>query len=165
MAWMAQWVARLFSRLDSHRYLAQQPHWRIVGLRDFSLFFRRLPDLIPSPSQLYIENTDFSAEVAQFLNRHAVVNPARTVQRGTILPRPRFFHVPVSDAVMAGLAEISERHAEAEVAVHMVAYNDREILLEWYDAGLDPIFLSRTFAEATVAAFCTKTGTKYDEQI
>ena len=79
------------------------------------------------------------------------------------MPRPRSFHVPVADAVMCGLADISERHAEPEVADHMVAYHDRGVVLEWYDAGSDPIFVAKEIPEATVAAFCTKIGAKYDE--
>jgi hypothetical protein len=45
----------------------------------------------------------------------------------------------------------------------MVAYHRSGILLEWYDAGLDPIYVSKEIPEATLAAFCTQTGTKYDE--
>ncbi len=161
------WFERFFrpekNRKRSHVYVCELPHWRIVGVHVFSSFFRELPNLVPAGTILYIENTGFWADVAQYLGGHAVAQPERKIERGTILPRPKYFHVPITAAVMSGLAEIAERHAEPEVADHMVAYHEPGILLEWYDAGVDPIFASKDIAESSVAAFCTKIGARYDE--
>jgi hypothetical protein len=101
--------------------------------------------------------------VAKYLGTHAIAQPEGKIERGTIWPRPKSFHVSISDAVMNGLAKISERHAEPEVADHMVAYHQQGILLEWYDAGLDPIYVSKQIGEESLAAFCAKIGASYDE--
>jgi len=64
---------------------------------------------------------------------------------------------------MQALAEVSERHAAPEVADHTIVYCESTTLLEWYDAGFDPIFLSKEIDENKVKAFCAQIGAKYDE--
>ena len=163
MTWLNKFIRPDKNRVRPNTYISQMSHWRIVGVHVFGGFFRELPNLVPAGSILYIENTGFWADVAQYLGGHAIAQPERKIERGTILPRPKYFHVPITAAVMSGLAEIAGRHAEPEVADHMVAYQQPGILLEWYDAGFDPIFVSKDIAEASVAAFCAKIGARYDE--
>jgi len=146
----------------AHIYLCQRPHWRVVGVRIFGSFFRALSDFVPDGSTLYVENDSFTPDVEKYL-KGLSVEDATVVARGTIWPKPREYRIPVTRGNMVGLAQISERHAEPEVAAHIVAYRDSAILLEWYDAGFDPIYLSRDFEEAKVKTFCTTLGATYDE--
>jgi hypothetical protein len=45
----------------------------------------------------------------------------------------------------------------------MVVYRGSAILLEWYDAGDDPIYLSKEIEEEKVKTLASKLGGKYDE--
>ena len=147
---------------SAHVYLGQRPHWRVVGVRVFGSFFRALPDLVPDGSTLYIENDTFTPDVEKYL-KGLSAEDATLVARGTIWPKTRKYRIPITPANMVGLAQISERHAEPEVAAHMVVYRGSAIQLEWYDAGDDPIYLSRELDEGKVKTFCTNLGATYDE--
>jgi hypothetical protein len=59
---------------------------------------------------------------------------------------------------MSALAELAEARAEHDVAEHLIAYRADEILLEWYDAIYDPIFVSRAIDRETLAAFAESVG-------
>lgn len=59
---------------------------------------------------------------------------------------------------MSTLADLAEVRAEHDVADHMVAYCDDEILLEWYDAIFDPMFISRVIDEGSLSAFARSVG-------
>jgi hypothetical protein len=162
MKWFSRITGHRPPRKRSHAYLSERPHWRVEDM-DFSRFFGALPRVVPEGSMLYIENTQFARDVNDYLVPRAVQAPQHAVKAGTIWPKPRFFHVPVTRPVMHGLAELAERHAAPEVADHMVVYRDSTILIEWYDAGFDPIFLSREIDENTVREFGVQIGAKYEE--
>lgn len=163
MSWFRRILGGKAHPESPHGYLCERPHWRVVGVKVFSPSFRELPSLVPKGSVLYIENTRFDRDVNEFLVPRAVEAPRGLVRAGTIWPKPKFFHVPITQPDMQGLAELSERHAEPEVADHMVVYRESTILLEWYDAGFDPIFLSKEIDEKKVKVFCAQGGAKYDE--
>lgn len=162
MKWLRGIMGSEGSNKPAHIYLCQRPHWRVVGVRVYDTFFRALPVLVPEGSTLHIENTTFTVDVEQYLKGLATEGGIE-VKPGTVWPKPRKYHIPITQTNMVGLAQISERHAEPEVAAHIVAYRDSAILLEWYDAGFDPIYLSRDFEEAKVKTFCTTLGATYDE--
>jgi hypothetical protein len=67
-----------------------------------------------------------------------------TRNRGTLWPRSELHHIPIRPDVMSALAGLAEARAEHDVAEHLIAYRGDEILLEWYDAIYDPIFVSTT---------------------
>lgn len=161
-----KWFQRIMGSKGHHTpsdvYLCQRPHWRIAGVRVFEPFFRALPDFVPDGSTLYIENDTFTPDVEEYLKGLAVQD-AIVVARGTIWPKTRKYRIPITQANMVGLAQISERHAEPEVAAHMVVYRGSAILLEWYDAGDDPIYLSKEIEEEKVKTLTSKLGGKYDE--
>jgi hypothetical protein len=163
MIWFERFFCPEKNRKRSHVYVCELPHWRIVGVRVFDGFLREVSNLVPADSTLYIENTTFDPDVTEYLGEHAIQDRVHEIQPGTILPKPKYFHVPITAPVMSGLAKIAERHAEPEIASHMVVYHERRILLEWYDAGSDPIFVSKDIAEASMKAFCAKIGAGYDE--
>ncbi|MGH6629130.1 MAG: hypothetical protein ACREB3_05320, partial [Burkholderiales bacterium] len=164
MTWLHKLFGRKGHKKPSQVYLCERPHWRIVGVRVFDSFFRALPDFVPDGSALYIENTSFTPDVEEYLKGLAIED-ATEIARGTIWPKPRRYRIPIVQTIMAGLAQISARHAEPEVADHMVVYRASTVLLEWYDAGFDPIYLSREFEEAKVKTFCANLGAKYDELV
>ncbi len=63
---------------------------------------------------------------------------------------------------MSRLAQLAEDRAEHDVAEHVIAYRGDEILLEWYDAVFDPLFVSRAIDEKTLSTFARSVGGEFD---
>ena len=59
------------------------------------------------------------------------------------------------------LAHIMERHATPEGTVHLHVYKDNKILLQWYDAFFDPMFISEVIDEEKIRHFCEKLSLEY----
>ena len=59
---------------------------------------------------------------------------------------------------MSALAELAEIRAEHDVVEHLIASRGEEILLEWYDAIFDPIFVSRAIDVGALSAFAQSVG-------
>ena len=128
--------------------------WEVAGIKDKKLadFFRALPSLLPQDSILYLEST-YSKRIVDFLMANAA-KETRKVAIGTIWPRPNFFHIVISESNMTELARLSERCATPEVCIHVHAYKNANVLLEWYDAFAQPLWLSPEISKAKVAEFC-----------
>lgn len=138
--------------------------WEVSGIggKRFPDFLCALPLVLPDGSILYLEGTSHSAhEVLAFLESHAASETSK-VALGTIWPRPRFFHIPVTPAVMQELARLVEHHPTPEIAIHIHAYRRTRVLLEWHDAFFDPLGISRDIRADRVAEFCQRLGAKYE---
>ncbi len=61
------------------------------------------------------------------------------------------------------LADLAERCAEPELAVHFHAYRDGEVLLEWHDAFTQPMLLAASLDENTVREFATALGATFEK--
>ncbi len=85
------------------------------------------------------------------------------VEMGTIWPRPRIFHLPITTENLEGLAQLVEKHAELEIAVHLLVYRDNKVLIEWYDAFSDPFYISKEISEDKIKIFSERLGIKYKE--
>ena len=137
--------------------------WEVSGIKSKSLpeFLRPLPTVLPEHSILYLEGTSRSArEVIAFLESHAASETSK-VALGTIWPRPKFFHVPVTPEIMGELATLSARRVTPEVCIHVHAYIDGRVLLEWYDAFFQELWISRDITEDRVAVFSKRVGAQY----
>jgi hypothetical protein len=64
---------------------------------------------------------------------------------------------------LEGLAELSEHHAEPEIAIHIHVYKGNKVLLEWYDATSDPFRIAKEIGEEKVKEFCSKLGAEYTD--
>jgi len=134
-----------------------QAHWRVSGVRDLPAFLKALSALLPSGSTLRLELDRPDEGIARFLTEFAVPSKM-TRNRGTLWPRSEFPHIPIRPDVMSVLAGLAEARAEHDVAEHLIAYRGDEILLEWYDAIYDPIFVSRAIDRETLSAFAELVG-------
>jgi hypothetical protein len=138
-------------------------HWRVSGVRDLPAFLRALPALLPADSILRLElDAHPDEDVARFLTQFAIPS-SMTRNRGTLWPRSELHHVPIRPDLMSTLAELAEVRAEHDVADHMIAYRGDEILLEWYDAIFDPIFISRAIDERSLSAFARSVDGQFDD--
>jgi len=130
---------------------ASAPHREILGPRDFPRLLRALDGWLPEGSILYFEGGSPDAEIEAFMAAHAVPESVH-LALGTIWPKPRVFHVPAVSATLKRLAEIMERHAEPELAVHFHAHRDGVVLLEWHDAFSQQMLVAGSVSDEATAA-------------
>jgi hypothetical protein len=120
---------------------------------------RGLEGWVEDDAVLYFEDGRLDGEIESFMAANAVAGRAH-IALGTLWPRPKVFHVPAKGNIRR-LAEIVERHAEPELAVHFHVYREGTLLVEWYDAFLDPMRVNRAVPEERVKALASALGTTY----
>ncbi len=130
----------------------QQPFWQLEGPISFPELLRALQRLLPEGCIMYLEAGSPSRALRSFFDAHSV--PEEThIAVGTLWPKPRFDHVPATPRLLTQLADIAESHAEPEIAIHFHVYHCGRVLLEWYDAFSDPMYLSSDLPEDLVRRF------------
>ena len=132
-------------------------YWVLEGDTDLSTFLRALPTLIPSPAFLYFEGGSPGGELKDWIDRNQI-EPAGQVARGTIWPRCEVFHIPLTPSTIKELAEISERMAHPELAIHTHVTEPGRTILEWHDAFDNPMLVDSRVAEDLVADFAGTIG-------
>jgi lipopolysaccharide biosynthesis protein len=81
---------------------------------------------------------------------------------GTIWPRPQTFHLPATTANLTELALLAQKCQAMQIAVHLHAYAQDRVLLEWYDAFWKvPFYLSGAITEDRVRAFSSALELSY----
>ncbi|HEY6168437.1 MAG TPA: hypothetical protein VI454_10390 [Verrucomicrobiae bacterium] len=140
--------------------LGSDAGWEVAPTRDSVKFFQHVPLILPSRSVLYFEATALAPDIRDFLDDHAGLATCK-VHAGDRWPWPERFHVAFSPEVARELAGIVRDFADAEICDHFLAYQDGRILLEWFDAWKNPLYLSRRVSEAQVAEFCRMIGSSF----
>lgn len=148
------------AEMDGVRLDTTQPYWEAAGPKSFAELFRALQSWLPESLILYFEGGSPDPEIIDFMAAYSIPEQAH-IAVGTIWPRPKMFHVPVSEATLTKLAEIMERHAEPELAVHFHVYQGTTILLQWHDAFSQPILINGNVPEERVKSFAGIIGQKY----
>jgi hypothetical protein len=147
--------------------MTDQPYlkgaWEVGGIRRAQAFFDALVDLLPLPSYFRFEGTSIAPDVRKLLEANAVVS-AMQIPAGTLLPKPSVFHVLANEAFSRKLAGLASQYAEPEICDHFHAYQDGRVLLQWYDAFLDPLLVDQTIPEVAVQRFCSKLGVRYSQR-
>ncbi len=154
------WLSRLFRAVPREEregiHLDENSaHWQISCPKDFHKFLLALIDLIPEGSIAYLEDGSPTKELKHFFTQRSVPEVSH-VEMGTTCPRPLVFHLLATRENLTDLAEISEHHALPEVAIHFHIYKDGQVLLQWYDAGSDPILVSVEIPRQNIEDFCEK---------
>lgn len=139
----------------------QTPQWKVSSPKDFPSLLRALRNLLPQGTILYLEGGTPSKEIKSFLEERSIPEVSH-IATGTIWPRPEVFYLPATPENLSDLADISEHYAEPEVAIHLHVYKDNKVLLQWYDAFADPIFISKEISEDQLKGFCDKLSIKYE---
>jgi hypothetical protein len=111
-------------------------------IRDLGAILEGIGRLIPEGGTLYLEGTSIAPDVAEFLERNQAERTV-PVAKGTIWPKPRTFHIPLTGTNILQLAEMERQHAAPEICDHLVVYRDEEVLLTAYDAGSGSVYLSQ----------------------
>jgi hypothetical protein len=161
MAWLSRVLGYVPASERKGIDLGDTPAWEISPPRDAADFLRAISLLAPPESVLYLEGGSPPAEVRAYLANNAATRITK-VTMGTIWPRPETFHVSISPRSLEGLAQLADRHALPEIAIHLHVYKGTEVLLQWYDAGDDdPLLVSKQIPEETVREFCRRLGVTY----
>ena len=134
------------------KYLCDTPHWAIEGNPDFLVFFRNLHQLVEERAILAVSGSSLESAVSDYLTK-IKIEPRAGVRCEPHFFGPDAYHVPATVDNLAGLADMAEHHADPEVADHMVVYRDTTVLLEWYDAGANPIWITKDIDEDRIASF------------
>ena len=121
-------------------------------VRGLDLLLTAIGESIPADAVLCVETTAAAPDVVAFLEGRQIADP-RAVAPNTLWPRPRTFHVPASADTIAGLRELCQHHADVEVADHLVAYREDEVLLWAHDAGDGRVMLSERLGEDAIERF------------
>jgi hypothetical protein len=163
---MFSWLARLVGWPTKEELngasLSLDACWQLSAPADAGAFARHLPELLPEGTVLYLEGVSMANEVTHFLDARRSPTELK-IARGTILPRPAVYQLPMTDSNLAGLAELFERHASPEVCDHFHAYAGSTVLLQWHDAFLDePLLLSSAIPQEKVKRFCDALGCSYE---
>lgn len=161
MGWIARFIRGAHrNRRNGLRLPEGSLHWHVGGPRTFSALFRALDGWLPDDAILCFEAGHPDAEIKSFMAQFAIPERGQ-VALGTLWPSANAFHVPAK-GVMAQLAELMERHAEPELAVHFHVYRSEDLLLEWYDAfSEDPLRINGSIPEEQVRTLAAALGTPF----
>jgi hypothetical protein len=155
---------RFFGGLTAEEFdgitLGSEAGWEVAPIKDSVKFFHHLPLLLPPGSVLYFEGTSLAPDMREFFDSHPAGTTCK-VHAGDRWPRPEVFHVAFSAETVRELAEVVKGYADVEICDHLLAYKDKKILLEWFDAWSNPLYLSRRISEAQVAEFCRAAGSSF----
>ncbi len=136
-------------------------YWQLTCRDRYADLLLRLTDLLPSGLTLYLEGTSTAPLISSYLEARPATDPL-AVESGTIWPRSRSYHMPMTQENVAGLAELMDRVAEPQVGDHLHAYKVTTAYLIWYDAlSKSPLYLRKDVPEEDVQRVCRALGCEY----
>ena len=139
--------------------LVESNSWSVRGIRTAAEFFRNVSLLVPDATHLFLEGSP-DPDVAALLTAATAEMPY-AAPAGTIWSWPRKnrrFSVRASAALFARLSDAALHHAEPEVCDHLHLYRGPEVLVQWFDAFLDPLLVSKAIERARVERFAAAVG-------
>jgi len=148
----------------SHGMLDESQCWRVSGVRTAKNFFRALSILVPDATHMFLEGSpdpDIETVLTDAADEADYAAPV-----GTIWSWPaknRRFSVRASPELFARLSEASSNHAEPEICDHVHLYRDQEALVQWFDAFLEPLLVSKSVARERVQQFASAIGATLSE--
>lgn len=119
---------------------------------DLYKLLQAIDETMPKDAVVYVEATAIAPDVAFFLEMRSAQG-MRQIKPNTLWPRPRVFHMPLTGENLAEFRNLAEKHAEPEVADHLVVYRGEDVLLWAPDAGNGYVYVARDLSESIVEAF------------
>jgi hypothetical protein len=166
MGRIASWLGRVLNAVPPEELDGLQldgPYWEVATRRaDQAEFFRALAALVPEESFLVLEGGAHPPALQDLLATHAV-QPETKIARGTVWPRATVFHVQASTAILGEVAEVAEKSAAPELCYHLNVYDREGVLLQWYDAFSDPLYVSKRVPVERLEAFCRRLNTSFKD--
>jgi hypothetical protein len=164
LGWSVAWLAKLLnarSRQEMAGLVLAEPRWQLTGLKDPSILFGSLLQLVPAGAYLFLEGGAHPPQLRAWLERRNVETTPRPAL-GTIWPAAHFFSVSITPEVLSELAELTRTMACPEVCFHLHVFSDDQVLVSGYDAFSDPLYVSAAVPEDRVKRFCDLAGCAYE---
>jgi hypothetical protein len=95
---------------------------------DLCALLRAIDETLPKDATHYVEGSSLSPDLMDFLARRRTAT-RHEVKVGTVWPKPKGFHLPLSGTNLGELRGLAARHAEPEICDHLVVYRESEVLL------------------------------------
>ena len=137
-------------------------HWHLSPTEDLPAFLRALRYLVPPDSVVYFEAGSPDREIKTFLKDRSLKDRP-IIPMGTVSPKPAFYHLPVTPDNLDNLAQIAEHHSAFEIAGHVHVYVEQTLILQWFDAFMDPICISGEIPEKAIQLFCSELKLSYEK--
>ncbi len=132
--------------------------------QDMKAFLVELEYLIPEGSVLYLEGSSvLPKNLKTFLEENTLRDKPK-IPKGTLWPKPIYFHIPIANTKIKELANLTKNLPTFQVAVHIHIYKNDKLLIQWYDAFSDPIFISLDLPEDKIKTFCNKLNINYKKE-
>lgn len=116
---------------------------------DLPQLLRAIADIAHNTYYIYLEDPA-SDEVVRFLDIHQDAPAPMEVERGTLWPRPKTFHLRASRENMSELIAFSDRMSAVEVAEHLLVYDKNRVLIEAYDVGDSYVRVNRALGPDSI---------------
>jgi hypothetical protein len=133
--------------------------WKISGIRTADAFFRAVPLLVPDATHMFLEGSP-EPDIETLLT-NAADGTDFAAPTGTLWSWPRKnrrFAVRLSAELLERLATAASHHAEPEVCDHIHFYRGHEALVQWFDAFVVPLLVSRSVPPERIDRFVAAVG-------
>lgn len=127
--------------------------WQLVPTASPSDFVRALSLLAMPNATLALEGT-ISDNVVDWLRLNASAEGLR-ISPGTLWPASDWWYIPLDAQKLEALARVI---GDEPPAIHLFVYEGDQVLLEWYDAFTDPLWLSRQLSRLQLDRFVARVG-------
>ena len=118
-----------------------------------------MPLLVPDATHMFLEGSpdrDIVALLSDAADETIYAAPVGTVWSWP--QKNQRFSVRASSEFFERLAQAASHHAEPEVCTHVHFYRGQEALVQWFDAFLDPLLVSKSVARERVERFASAVG-------
>lgn len=144
--------------MTSPAMLEESNCWRVAGVRTAEEFFRAVPALVPDATHMFLEGSPAPDIEALLIDADGADYAAPVGTYWSWPQRNRRFSVRASPALFARLSEAASQHAEPEICDHIHFYRDGNALVQWFDAFLDPLLVSKVVPRERVERFALAVG-------
>ena len=128
--------------------------WQLRPECDWPSFLRALRLLELQSGTVAFEGTT-EKRIARWLSQHASSDGLR-ISAGTMWPASDWWYLPIEGPRIAELAALLESAASA--SIHLYAYDDTGLVIEWYDAFDEPLWIARRIHERPLKRFLAAVG-------
>lgn len=163
MNWLSEILDRFLPRKPNGLVLEGDDAWLLdsdadeQNGRDLAPLLSHAVDLFPPGAVLYLEGTSLSPDIRAILDEHRATETS-PITRATRWPKPQVFHIPLTADLADPLGTLCRDRPSRELCDHLHVYREDQLLLQGFDAGWEPLLVSATIPESTIAAFCEQTG-------
>ena len=145
--------------LSSHGMLEESNCWKVSGVRRAEDFFAAVSRLVPDATHMFLEGSpapDIKALLAAAADDADYGAPVGTLWSWP--QKEQRISVRASPELFVRLSKAAANHAELEICSHVHFYRGQEPLVQWFDAFLDPLLVSKSVARDRVDEFASAVG-------